>query len=387
MTDEEFGSLCEKHLAGTCTAEEQRRFDAYLAAEQVPDELAWDEASMGAEQQVGEAIRKQLAGSVHQTKAKPRRLTSRRLWVVAASVLLLLSVGLYRWRTQQNQSAVAVVMPPVSEPADFKPGRNKALLTLADGSTISLDDARNGLLAQQGASTVQKAQAGQLVYTPSASSAGGTSEAAMNTVATPRGGQYQLVLPDGSKVWLNAASSLRFPTAFTGRERRVELTGEAYFEVAKNKQLPFKVSVEATEVTVLGTHFNVMAYADEPSLTTTLLEGAVRVSGGGQQVLLRPGQQARQQAGGTMAVATVDPQNAVAWKNGQFIFNDEPIESIMRQISRWYDVEVEYQGTMKGKEFNGTVSRFDNASQVLHMLELTGAIHFNTQGNRIIVQP
>jgi len=386
MTDEEFGILYEKHLAGTCTPEEKRRFDAYLAAQAVPPELLWDEASMGVQEEVGQQVFAQLSGRVRKQKARSNWIVNRKGWVMAASVLLLLTVGLYQWRAQPEQP-VAVEVPTLkSQPADFKPGGNKALLTLADGTIINLDDAQNGLLAQQGASAVRKDQAGQLVYTPGAGKTE-ASAAAMNTVATPRGGQYQLELPDGSKVWLNAASSLRFPTVFTGRERRVELTGEAYFEVAKNKQMPFKVSVGATEVAVLGTHFNVMAYADEPSLTTTLLEGAVQVSSGMHHALLRPGQQARRQVGGTIAVADVDPQNAVAWKNGQFIFNDESIESIMRQISRWYDVEVEFQGAMAGKEFNGAVSRFDNASQVLHMLELTGAIHFKTQGHRIIVQP
>ncbi|UOR03902.1 FecR domain-containing protein [Hymenobacter aerilatus] len=381
MSDEEFNILYEKHVAGTCTAAEQQRLDAYLATLETSTELPWDEATMGNQTATRRALLDQLTAS----RQPVRAITPRWQWWSMAAVvaLLLLATGLYRWQ-QRPVNPVATASPTTPRPApDFAPGRNQATLMLADGSTIRLDDAQNGIVAQQGGTTVQKTQAGALRYDANSQRAA----AQFNTVTTPRGGQYQLVLPDGSRVWLNAASSLRFPTAFAGQERRVELTGEAYFEVAKNAKQPFKVGVGATEVTVLGTHFNVMAYPDEPALTTTLLEGAVRVSNGPHQAVLHPGQQARQQASGALAVAAVDPQHAVAWKNGYFVFNDESIESIMRQVSRWYDVDVEYQGKMAGKDFNGTVSRFQSASQVLQLLELTGAVHFKTQNNRITVLP
>ncbi|HWW40381.1 FecR family protein, partial [Pedobacter sp.] len=200
--------------------------------------------------------------------------------------------------------------------------------------------------------------------------------------------QYQLKLPDGTLVWLNSASSLRFPTQFAGKERSVELDGEAYFEVAKNKEMPFKVHVRAMEVRVLGTHFNVMAYDDEESISTTLLEGSVKVSNALQTAVIRPGQQASlKKSSGILGVEEVNTVEAIAWKNGKFLFADEDIETIMRRISRWYNVEVEYRGNLSDKNFAGSISRYENVSEVLKMLELTGTIHFKVEGRRIIVMP
>ena len=378
MTDEEYLLLYEKHQANAATPEERARLAAYLATAQLPD-LPWDAASMGEETATQAAIWGQL-----QPHLRPRRARRR-----GASLLALLLVGLLAgalgyvsWLRRPPVATAARPATRPAAPARLIPGRTQALLTLADGSTVLLDQARQGLLARQGGSRVLKTAAGQLRY-----AAGPGAAALFNTVATPRGGQYQLTLPDGSRVWLNAASSLRFPVAFGEGERRVQLTGEAYFEVAKDAAHPFRVSAGPAEVTVLGTHFNVNAYADEPTLTTTLLEGAVRVAQGEQQVLLRPGQQATAGPTGPVRVQAVDAQHAIAWKNGYFIFNDESIEGIMRQVARWYDVDVQYQGALAGKNFNGTVSRYQDAAAVLHMLELTGAVHFTTQGRRIVVRP
>ncbi len=378
MTDDEYLDLYDKQQTRTATAEELARLEAYLAANPLPN-LPWDETSMGSEAATRAAIWQRLRPGL-----KPARRRLRWAGLLALVVVLVAGVGYLRWQ-RAPAPPVARRSPPPTAPARLAPGRNQALLTLADGRTVLLDQAGRGLLARQGSSQVQKTADGQLRY------AAGTPLASQpllyNTVATPRGGQYQLTLPDGSQVWLNAASSLRFPVAFTGAERRVELTGEAYFEVAKDARHPFKVAARGAEVTVLGTHFDVQAYADEPALAATLLEGAVRLSQGSRQVVLQPGQQARPQPDGTLQARAVDVQHAVAWKNGYFVFNDEPIEGIMRQVARWYDVDVQYQGTLTNKDFNGRISRYKDAAAVLRMLELTGAVHFTTQGRRITVQP
>jgi transmembrane sensor len=378
MTEEEYLALYEKHQAGTATPAEQARFDAYLATADLPD-LPWNEAEHGDEAATQAAIYQRLRQSGVSAPARRRRTP----WAaLLAFVVLLVAGGYWSW---QHRAAPTVAQRPArpAAPQALRPGHNQALLTLADGRTVLLDQAHLGLLAQQGGSQVQKTADGQLRYAAST----GASALLYNTVATPRGGQYQLTLPDGSQVWLNAASSLRFPVAFTGAERRVELTGEAYFEIAKDARHPFKVAARGAEVTVLGTHFDVQAYDDEPALATTLLKGAVRLGQGAQQALLRPGQQARCWPQGTLQVREVDVQHAVAWKNGYFVFNDEPIEAIMRQVARWYDVDVQYQGTLTNKDFNGKISRYKDAADVLRVLELTGAVHFTTQGRRIVVQP
>jgi len=377
MTDEEYLILFEKCQANTATAAERARFDAYLATAELPD-LPWDAASMGAEAATRHRISERL-----QHATRPPRPKRRRQWAGLLALLAALVIGLGYWHLRPYQAAPLATVKP-AKPQPLAPGRSQATLTLADGRTVLLDQAQRGLLARQGASQVQKTADGQLRYAASAA----TSNALLfNTVATPRGGQYQLTLPDGSQVWLNAASSLRFPVPFTGAERRVELTGEAYFEVTKDAKHPFKVAARGAEVTVLGTHFDVQAYADEPALAATLLEGSVRLRQGAQQALLRPGQQAQPRPDGTIRVREVDVQHAVAWKNGYFVFNDEPIEAIMRQVARWYDVDVRYQGTLTNKDFNGKISRYKDATAVLRVLELTGAVHFTTEGRRITVQP
>jgi ferric-dicitrate binding protein FerR (iron transport regulator) len=209
-----------------------------------------------------------------------------------------------------------------------------------------------------------------------------------NTISTPKGGQYQVTLSDGSKVWLNAASSLRFPATFSGKERKVELTGEGYFEVAHNKKMPFHVTVNDLDVEVLGTHFNINAYADESAIKTTLLEGSVKVVKGNETKIIEPGEQA--------SVTTsedeinvkqqVDLEQVVAWKNGIFQFERADIESVMRQISRWYDIDVDYHGRVS-EHFGGTISRDVNISDVLKMLEMTGGVNFKIDGKKVIVMP
>lgn len=268
---------------------------------------------------------------------------------------------------------------------DIPPGGNKAILTLADGKTITLNEAADGELIKAEGLLIRKTGHGQLVYEVAGNHAGYT----YNTISTPQGGTYQIILPDGTKVWLNAASSLKFPTSFaTLKERKIELSGEAYFEVVKDAKHPFKVLTPKQEVQVLGTHFNVSSYADETVVKTTLLEGAVRVSNlqkaNAGMVVLKPGQQSTLSNDG-ITVAKADLDEVLAWKNGVFVFNDEPLESIMKKVSRWYDVEVVYEGVDKHKLFGGSVSRFDNVSKVLRQLELTGGVHFKVEEGRITV--
>ncbi|MDB5087420.1 MAG: FecR family protein, partial [Mucilaginibacter sp.] len=208
-----------------------------------------------------------------------------------------------------------------------------------------------------------------------------------NTVSTPRGGHYQVILPDGSQVWLNAASSIRFPTAFTDKERKVEISGEAYFEVAKNKALPFVVKVNSSEVRVFGTHFNVMAYTDEAAIKTTLLEGSVQFSNGSASCMLKPGEQSElTKSGQVKVISGVDVDNAIAWKNNMFDFENTDIESVMRQLSRWYDVDVVYNKKVNDRFF-AEIPSSSKLSEVLKALELTGKVNFDIQGRKIIINP
>ena len=303
----------------------------------------------------------------------------------AAAVVVLVAAGGYFLLNQHPRNDFAKAKPQsVPLQNDIAPGGDKAVLTLADGSRVVLDSAANGALTRQGNVTVIKLN-GQLAYNKGGAS---QTEVLYNTISTPRGGQYQLVLADGSKVWLNAASSLRFPTAFTGKERRVELKGEGYFEVAHDETRPFHVDVNDMDVQVLGTHFNINSYSDEPVIKTTLLEGRVMVTKAEKLVYLNPGQQAvLTPAEDNIKVDyNVDTEEVVAWKNGFFIFNNTPLETIMKQLERWYDVEVEYQGEVPKDRFNGNISRNNNLSEVLKVLEYSD-IKFIVQGKTISVLP
>jgi transmembrane sensor len=313
-----------------------------------------------------------------------RRITPYTRWIAAATILVAVSVtGLYFYGRRTSKAVCCAPPVAVTIPGkDMPPGSNKATLLLGDGSTVNLGAVRNGVIRKVAGTLIDK-QDGQLRYNVSAADIAPE----MNTIQTPRGGQYQVILPDGTKVWLNAASSLTYPTAFTGGDRTVHLKGEAYFEVSEGKDKPFKVIVGNMQVNVLGTHFNVMAYDDENAIKTTLLEGAVKVTEGAASQVLRPGQEARlDRSSESFKLLDVDADVAIAWKNGVFQFGGSPIETVMREIARWYDVDVEYQGRTD-EHFTGTISRSVNASEVFKMLELTGAVHFNFDGKKIIVRP
>jgi transmembrane sensor len=335
-----------------------------------------------------------LLGLIHEKiqpqEARPRLFfLHRRGWqklAVAALVLVIAGKAVLYFlpRTPGAKKPLASGQP-VHYAHDLPPGRNNAILTLADGHTITLDSAANGGLAQQGNTKVIKLN-GQIAY-KNAGSTQGDEVILLNTITTARGNQYQLILSDGSKVWLNAVSSLRFPTSFKGKERRVEVTGEAYFEIAKDAARPFIVQAGGGEIDVLGTHFNVNAYADESSVKTTLLEGAVAVKRDAALQKLSPGQQAEFTPKGAITLSkNVDVTQETAWKDGFFWFNNTDIHTLMRQVSRWYDVEVEFKGEITDDGFTGKVPRSVPLSKLLNVLEQY-ELHFKIEGKKIIVQP
>jgi transmembrane sensor len=301
---------------------------------------------------------------------------------VAVAILVGLIMGGYYWYSSNKQGQAITVIPNAANPADVQPGGNRATLTLADGKVIVLDSAVNGTLATQGNTTIHKINNGQLSY----STASGKADAiAYNTLSTPRGGQYQLSLPDGTKVWLNAASSITYPTVFNEQDRTVNITGEAYFEVAKDPAKPFRVKVNDLAVQVLGTHFNVNSYEDEGAVTTTLLEGKVKLTRGKENIFLQPGQQGKGLQQLTI-VNGADVNEVMAWKNGLFSFNGASIQAVMRQLSRWYDIEVSYEGTIPTETFSGEIGRGLTLKEVLEGLTET-RIHFRIEGRRLVLMP
>lgn len=272
---------------------------------------------------------------------------------------------------------------------DIAPGSNRAFLTLSNGSTIALDRAKRGSLAQQGNVAISKEDNGSISYALIDPHSRPATAAVFNTITTPKGGQYQLVLPDGTKVWLNAASSLRYPIRFADNQRKVELTGEGYFEVTRDIAHPFFVTANGATIQVLGTAFNIQAYAEEPILKVTLSSGAVRVlptllSGHETGKKLLPGQQAQVDRVGRINITAADTASDLAWKNGMFIFTHAPLEEILHQVARWYNADIIYQTHIK-ERFNATIPRSVPVSQVLHLLEGTDDVHFLIENNKITV--
>jgi transmembrane sensor len=311
---------------------------------------------------------------------KPAQSTRRILWprmgMAAAAVILILGIGLfYQW--QENKQAESVYNK------DVAPGKQGATLKLANGQTIRLGQAAYGELASQAGVRILKSKDGSLIYEINAQDGNANP---LNTLSTANGETYQIRLPDGSMVWLNAGSSLTYHAKLIHEGKRsVVLSGEGYFEVAKDKTHPFIVAGKDQEIAVLGTHFNVRNYADETIVSTTLLEGSVKIIDKAEQsIMLKPGQQAKLKAK-TFAVTDVDTEDAVAWKNGMFVLNNQDLESILKQASRWYNVEIGFEDeALKTEVFRGSVSRFENISQLLEVLESTGSVHFKWKGRRII---
>lgn len=393
MNEVDFRKLVDDYVTGKLSEHDQKKFFELLEEykyRNVLEEILreeWNEENYldQPNAKLGDRIEQFILSRIAK-KAKPpvRPISFFRKYrsIAAALILIITGAGSYLWFNKKTNSGNDIIK--ISSEHDILPGGNKAVLTLDDGSSIVLDSATSGTLALQGSSKVLKTNEGQLAYNIVGKK---TTEVFYNTLTTPRGGQYQLVLPDGSKVWLNAASSIRYPTSFTGKDRKVEISGEAYLEVEKNTRMPFIIEVNDMEVKVLGTHFNINAYGDEAMAKTTLLEGSVLVARNAATALLKPGQQAQLTKTGTLEVINnADVDEAVAWKNGMFYFNRADIETIMRQIARWYDVDVIYQGEIKPKKFGGQIQRDLNLSEVLEGLKETG-IHFRIEGKKLLVLP
>lgn len=392
INDAYYKDLLSRYLDNNCDPEELEELMSFLEKEdsnrmlllQLKEQYANpfnENVPISAEQ--SDRIREALLQKISSTSSPVIPMYKRRWLLVAAAAasIIFLSVGI-NFFIAKKSSVKGSIARVSSYKNNILPGGNKAILKLADGSTIVLDDAQNGMLARQGMTKVIKLD-GKLSYNSGHNSA---HEILYNTISTPRGGQYEICLPDGSHVWLNAASSLRFPTTFAGKERRVEITGEAYFEVAKSKTMPFIVKVNTAEIHVMGTHFNVMAYSGEAAIKTTLLEGSVRLISGKDSSLLKPGQQAQLTNGSQIRViGHVNVEEVMAWKNGMFYFGNADLETVMKQLSRWYDVEVEYQDKSFKRLFVGEMPRSSKLSDVLKALELAGNLHFDIVGKKIIV--
>lgn len=319
-----------------------------------------------------------------------RRNWWNRMAVAAAIIICMAAAGSYfLFNKTTDKSVVADKIQPSKLP--LMPGGDRAMLTLANGEQIILDSAGTGELTQEGSTKIIKLDDGQLSYR---SLKNESAELLFNTISTPKGGQYQIVLSDGSKVWLNAVSSLRFPAKFTTNKRRVELTGEGYFEIAKEASRPFVVVANGVEVEVLGTHFNINAYDDEEVVKTTLLEGSVKIVKDRLSSVIRPGEQAQIENSDNalpyeIKVRKVDTDAVTGWKNGRFIFKGDNIQTVMRQLARWYDAEVVFTGEVTEEEFVGVInrSRYSRIDEILNMLEKTGTVSFAVLGNRITVMP
>lgn len=302
----------------------------------------------------------------------------------AAAAVLLLAIG---WAVIHN--SVDGSVPAVAEQGIPKgvskqvPEEDKTRLELKDGSVIILDNVANGVVYEEGGIRVAK-QDGEIIY--EVLPVAGNTEVTYNTLSTPTGGKIRIVLPDGSRTWLNAASSLRFPTAFTGKERRVELNGEGYFEIERKDGIPFRVETGNSSIEVLGTHFNVMAYDNEGVVRTTLMEGSVKVHKGNVSRLLKPGFAASVK-GDDIDVAPADVEGALAWKNGQFYFRETNLQSIMHEMERWYGLDVHYVGDVKDERFSGSIPRTAHVSEVLEMLTLTHTVKFTVEGKKVTVRP
>lgn len=386
--------LINKYLKGTITDAEKLILNEWYHSfndSETEVNSSWEDT----EQLLSGRIKARLLETIQNENPQ---ITSRRRrkWQVPAAAILLILVSFsayFFYTTKSGKPQIAQASPGNVKPkTDLTPGGNKAILTLADGSHILLDSASNGTLSKQGNIKIRKLNNGLIDYIINSELVTPGNEVLYNTIATPRGGEYQVTLSDGTKVWLNAASSIRFPVSFTGKERKVVITGEAYFEVAKNKAMPFKVEANNSEIEVLGTHFNVNAYDDEAYIKTTLLEGKVKISSPAlaatkEPKFLLPGQQADVNKQGKISILdNADTEEAVAWMHGYFQFKSADLKAILRQISRWYDADIVYNGNVN-LHFTGQLNKKMNVSKVFETLALTNEVHFKIDGKKIIVSP
>ncbi len=380
--------LTYKYQSGEITPEELAVLWAYLNGEQ--GRLERFEKRVDASQ-IKQKILTIMEWELAKQKSRERTLravareeiVSYRIWprLVSAACVLIAFAGLVIYRLDGKMDKRPTIPPAAT--ANIRPGGNRATLRLGNGSVITLDSASNGTIARQGKTVIEKKANGNIAY--DGSSTATNVMAMINTITTPRGGEYQVTLPDGTKAWLNAASSITFPTSFTGGKREVEVVGEVYFEVAKDVGRPFVVRAGDRSIAVLGTSFDVTNYIDEP-FKATLLSGAVKVAEGNQSLLLKPGNQAKADGQYLHLVTSADTAAIVAWKQGDFRFRGESIEAVMRQLSRWYNIDVIFVGDRPAQTLTAVVSRNMPVSDVLTALAVSG-YHFKIDKDRIEIMP
>lgn len=392
---EYFSEIYRKYVKNQCSPTEVDELLAYLKTEGFQDiyELVTrDFASKNhpfdpiLEQRLEQRLQNILSAETKQS-APLRRIAPRRRLIygriaAAAVIILIATPSFYLYLQSRKNSHVATKPETAIITKEIPPGGNKAILTLSGGAQIILDSIRNGALIQQGNTKVIKTDNGSLAYQETNEK---PKEILYNTLTTPRGGQFQLELPDGTKVWLNAASSIKYPIAFSGSERNVEMNGEVYFEVAKNKTKPFHVTVNEMTVEVLGTHFNINSYSEKQTINTTLFEGSVKVKADNQSEIIKPGQQARLSGYKINILNNVDLDQVIAWKNGEIALTNISVKEIMQDISRWYDVDISYAGSIPDKKFYGSIDRNVPLSTVLKGLQSYGVVT-KLEGKTIIVQ-
>lgn len=313
---------------------------------------------------------------------KKGRIQSLRPFIAGAAALICMGIFLYVQQTSTSKKTTPHNIA-VNSSKPIIPGSKKAILTLTGGEQIVLDTVSEKTLSLHLGTTVKK-ERGKLLYINDSSFIHGEGQPQQNTISTPRGSEFELMLPDGTHVWLNAGTSLTYPTRFGKDQRKVQLLGEAYFDVAKGKNQPFVVEAKGTQIKVLGTQFNVSAYQEEVSIKTTLVTGSLLV----KSEKLNPGQQAitfpRSES---IKIHTVDIAEATAWRRGYFFFADEELTTVMNTLARWYNIEVTYSGNLQGKTFGGTISRYEDFHRLLKAIELTGSVHFQVKERRVMVSP
>jgi len=365
-------SLLKKYLSGSCSPGETEEVDLWFdSMDEVPDNLVG--LSAGERSLVEAKIFERILHQIHEKETKSPTIKISKpiyskvaIWAAASIVLALTTFLIWRYQGVFSQQS------SLSSPqfAMIKPGGNKAILTLENGASVVLNEANLGTVINERNVNISKTADGEVSYKKL--NTDNATITAYHKLTTPAGGKYSIVLPDGTKAWLNSKSSLRFPTSFNGTERNVEMTGEVYFEVAKNAKQPFKVHSNGTQITVLGTHFNVMAYDDEPQQKTTLLEGSIRLTSGKLVKLLQPGQQATVDPSGIQLVDHSDLEAVMGWKNDLFVFKNMEIREIGLQLSRWYDIKVVFKGAPSKILYNGTIPKDVMLTELLSMLQFTG---------------
>jgi transmembrane sensor len=379
--------LLDKHQQGLCTEEEAAFVETWYLKQKVLNPVQLSEEERLADIYKIWNVLAEKTGEKSGTETDLKGyVNSYKLWyriaAIASVILILGALIIFMNRGDERQ------YQHLDAKSDIPAGNNRAILTLANGKKINLTDAANGKLIEEAGMSITKTADGQVVYEMAPQTRNGGNEMAYNTISTPRGGQYQINLPDGSRVWLNAASSLKFPASFASlKERKVVLNGEAYFDVHHDSKKPFKVEATGQMVEDIGTQFNINSYSDELVVKTTLVEGSASVSSSrNNDLILQAGQQAVLSKSGIIKKQTADVQEAIAWKQGDFVFRNTDFKTVMRKIARWYDVEIVYDASAPSDiPLGGLVSRSKNISVLLNLMEETGAVHFNVEGRRITV--